>query len=136
MPRALRIAFSFSSPDKCVISLFMTREVSVQRSCDLFLFTLKEHSSNLAVFPPRATFLHAFPGTKSVCLQLGTPYGTNMPLLCKLLQGECEAVPELLLRGDSHRHGKGSGTRAAPAAFARTQSATCPSGITADLQSP
>lgn len=38
--------------------------------------------------------------------------------------------------GDSHRHRKGSVTRAAPDAFAGTQSAMCPSGITANLQSP
>lgn len=29
MPRALRITFTFLSPDKCLISLFMTREVSI-----------------------------------------------------------------------------------------------------------
>lgn len=68
MSRALRITFTFLSPDKCLISLFMTREVSMWGFCDLFRFTLKEYSSGLAIFPPRVTFLHTFTGTGSMCL--------------------------------------------------------------------
>lgn len=104
MPRALRIGFTFLSPDKHLISLFMIREVNVQGSCDLFLFGLKEHSSGLALFPPCVAFLHAFTGTGPMCLlfpcSFGHLAGFKIILLSKLLpdmQEGFEAVTEVLM---------------------------------------